>query len=158
MCFLLADLIAQQYTASVPRTTIIRTEAHALATTPEIRADVERTVAAYRRGVRALCSVLMVHMPEISKAKSKCQAIEALFHATAQRPTVRYPVLDRILGKMPSYLRRAAIEHAFGVVSSFQSNWSNWLDGEIGGEKREIGTRSRAWVFPTCSRRSTAAT
>lgn len=122
--------------------TIIRAEAHALSTTPEVRADVERTVAAYRRGVSALCGVLMVHMPEIAKAKSKCQAIEALFHATAQRPTVRYPVLDRILGKMPSYLRRAAIEHAFGVVSSFQSNWSNWLDGQIGGKKRELGSRS----------------
>ena len=137
---------------------IIRAEAHALCHHPEVRADVERTVAAYRRGVSALCGVLMVHMAEIAKAKSKCQAIESLFHATAQRPVVRYPVLDRILGKMPSYLRRAAIEHAFGVVSSFQSNWSNWLDGQIGGKSASSARGRRAWASATCFRRCTAAT
>jgi len=122
---------------------IIRTEAHALATTPAIRADVERTIAAYRRAVRGLCGVLMVHWPQLARlrSKGKCQAIEALFHATKQRPVVRYPVLDRMLGKMPSYLRRAAVEHAFGVVSSFQSNWSNFLDGEVGGQSRALGAR-----------------
>ena len=40
---------------------IFRSEAHALVTTPEIRADVERTVVAFRRTVRALCGVIMVH-------------------------------------------------------------------------------------------------
>ena len=39
---------------------IFRSEAHALVTTPEIRADVERTVVAFRRAVRALCSVPLV--------------------------------------------------------------------------------------------------
>jgi len=105
--------------------------------------------------VRALCGVLMVHWPEIGRlpSKGKCQAIEALFHATKQRPMVRYPVLDRMLGKMPSYLRRSAVEHAFGVVSSFQSNWSNFLDGEIGGKARADGARAprlgTSNVFPS---------
>ncbi len=133
--------------------TIIRTESHALATSPAVRADVTRTIDAYRRVVRALCGVLMVHWPEISRAKSKCQAVESLFHATKLRPVVRYPVLDRIVGKMPSYLRRAAIEHAVGAVSSFQSNWSNWLDGQIGGRDRKVGDRAPrlglANVFPS---------
>ena len=105
--------------------------------------------------MRALCGVLMVHWPEIARlpSKGKCQAIEALFHATKQRPVVRYPVLDRMLGKMPSYLRRAAVEHAFGAVSSFQSNWSNFLDGEIGGKARFVGARAprlgSSNVFPS---------
>lgn len=133
--------------------TIIRSELHALATTPEVRADVERTIAAYRRAVRALCGVIMVHWPALANAKSKCQAVEALFHATAKRPSVRYVVLDRMLGKMPSYLRRAAIEHAYGAVSSFQTNWNNWLDGEIGGKARALGTRAPrlglSGVFPS---------
>ena len=120
---------------------ILRAETHALSTTPEVRADVERTIAAYRRAVRALSGVLLVHWPEVSQAKSQCVATEALFHVTAARPAVRYPVLDRMLGKMPSYLRRAAIEAAFGAVSSFLSNWNNFLDGEIGGVKREDGAR-----------------
>jgi len=129
--------------------TIVRTEAHALATTPALRLDVERTITAYRRAVRAISGVLMVHWPDLAKLPSKgrgeamgrCQAIESLFHPTKHRPVVRYPVLGRMLGKMPCYLRRAAIEHAYGAVSSFQSNWSNWLDGEIGGKKRAIGGR-----------------
>ncbi len=119
--------------------TLIRAESHALSTTPEIRADVERTIAAYRRAVRAISGVLFVHWNEVSSAKSKCAATEALFHFTAQRPVVRYPVLDRMLGKMPSYLRRAAIEAAYGAVASFLSNWSHFLDGEIGGKSRDLG-------------------
>jgi IS605 OrfB family transposase len=131
---------------------IIRAESHALTTTPEVRADVARTIAAYRRAVRALCGVLMVHWPQVAQAKSKCQAVESLFHATAKRPFVRYAVLDRILGKMPSYLRRAAIEAAIGVTGSFLSNYSNWLDGQIGGKARSVGARAPrlgfANVFP----------
>lgn len=132
---------------------IIRTESHALVSSPEVRADIERTIAAYRRAVRALCTVLMTHWPELAQAKGKCQAVESLFHPTAKRPHVRYAVLDRMLGKMPSYLRRAAIEHAFGAVSSFQSNWSNFLDGRVAGAERELGTRGPrlglSGVFPS---------
>lgn len=120
---------------------IIRAEAHAVATSPEVRADVARSIDAYRRAVRALSGVILVHWPDLSHAKSKCQAVESLFHVTAKRPVVRYAVLDRMLGKMPSYLRRAAIEHAYGAVASFMSNYSNWLDGSIGGKARAIGAR-----------------
>lgn len=126
---------------------IIRTEAHALSASPQVRADVERTIAAYRRAVRALCTMLMVHWPEVSQAKSRCQAVESLFHATAKRPVVRYAVLGRMLGKMPSYLRRAAIEAAIGVTSSFLSNYANWLDGQIGGKDRTIGSKTPRMGF-----------
>lgn len=120
---------------------LIRCETHALATTPEVRADMARTIAAYRRAVRALCGVMMTHWGEIPRGKGKCAAAEALFHRTAQRPVARYPVLDRLIGKMPSYLRRAAIEAAYGAVSSFLSNWDGFLDGRIGGQTREVGAR-----------------
>ena len=129
---------------------IIRSEAHALSTSSALRADVERTVLAYRRAVRAIATVVMTHWPSLAKLPAKgkgeglgrCQAIEALFHATAGRTEVRYPMLDRFLGKMPSYLRRAAIEHAYGVVSSYLSNHDLWLDGEIGGKARAVGSRA----------------
>lgn len=123
-------------------TSIIRSEAHALGTSPEVRADIERTIDAYRRAVRALCTVLMTHWSDLASLSNKCQAVEALFHATAKRPRVKYPVLGRMLGKMPSYLRRAAIEHAVGVTASFQSNWSNFLDGQVAGKPRALGARS----------------
>ena len=120
---------------------IFRSEAHALVTTPEIRADVERTVVAFRRAVRALCGVIMVHWPEVAKASFTCNAVEALFHATAKRPVVRYAVLGRMLGKMPSYLRRAAIEQAHGAVASYLANYGHFLDGKIGGKARAEGAK-----------------
>ena len=72
-----------------------------------------------------------------NQSNSKCFALESLFHPTAKRPSARYSVLDRWLGKMPSYLRRAAIEAAYGLVSSYLSNYSNWLDDAA----RERGSR-----------------
>lgn len=120
---------------------VIRCESHDLATSPEVRDDIERTIVFYRRVVRALCTVLMTHWPELARAKSKSQAVEAMLHPTVKRPVVKYSVVSRMLGKMPSYLRRAAIEYAYGAVSSFQSNWDNFLDGEVGGKPREQGAR-----------------
>lgn len=116
---------------------LIRAEQHALMTTPEIRADMARTVAHYRRVVRALATLMLTHWSDIASAKSKCGAVEALCHATAKRPSVRYAMFARLFGQMPSYLRRAAIEAAFGVVSSYLSNYDNWLDDA----ERDRGTR-----------------
>lgn len=121
---------------------VVRCETHALASTPATRADVARTIAAYRRAVRALCRLVMVHWPEIATARSRCQAVEFLFHITAKRRVVRYALLDRMIGKMPSYLRRAAIEHALGAVASFLSNWDNWIDGQVGSRQRTLGARA----------------
>ena len=123
--------------------TIVRSEAHALRTTPELRLDVERTIAFYRRVVRMLATIAMTHWPELGSLNALKQpmALEALLHPTSKRPVVRYAVVSKVLGKMPSYLRRAAISHALGLVSSYLSNYDLWLDGEIGGEKREIGAK-----------------
>ena len=126
---------------------IIRTESHALSTTPELRGDVERTVAFYRRVVRLTATVAMTHWPAIGGLRSmeRQMALEALFHATKDRPVVRYPMLGAALGKMPSYLRRAALNAALGAVSSFLSNYDNWVTGSAAGKKvgtpRELGSR-----------------
>ena len=116
---------------------IIRSETHLLSTSPDVQASVERTIRTYRNAVRAVATIIMTHWPEISAADSKCMAVEALFHPTAKRPIAKYALLSRKLGKMPSYLRRAAIEAAYGAVSSYLSNYANWLDDT----ERERGTR-----------------
>lgn len=134
---------------------IVRTEAHTLGTNPRIREDVARTVAFYRRIVKMAATVAMTHWDTLGplRPKERQMALEALFHATADRPATRYPVLDRAMGKMPSYLRRAALSAALGVVSSFLSNYSNWLDDQIGGRTRGVGARAPrlgfANVFPS---------
>lgn len=134
---------------------IVRTEGHALATSPEVREDMTRTIAAYRRAVRMAATVALTHWPELGplRAKERQMALEALFHATKHRPRVRYAVLGAALGKMPSYLRRAALSAALGAVSSFLSNWDNFLDGEVAGRPREPGDRGPrlgvSRVFPS---------
>lgn len=107
---------------------LIRAEQHRLTITAEVRADMVRTVVHYRKVVRLLSTVIQTHWPTLAAAPSKCMAVEALCHPTARRPVVRYPMVARILGQMPSYLRRAAIEAAYGAVSSYLSNYANWLD------------------------------
>ncbi len=42
----------------------------------------------------------------------------------------RFP-FDRHFPKMPSYLRRAAIQHALGSVSSYQTRLGLWGKGEL---------------------------
>ena len=122
---------------------IIRSEMHALTTSHAQREDIRRTIAFYRRAVRMAATVAMTHWDELAplRSKERQMALEAMFHATKDRPRVRYPVFDKAIGKMPSYLRRAALSSALGVVSSFLSNYSNFLDGEIGGKPRKIGAR-----------------
>src|SRR6516225_9047225 len=95
---------------------IYRTEQHGVAATPDDVRDVERTIAFYRRAVRLLCTLILTHWPEIQAQDSiKRQGfIEGLLHVTKERPIVKYGVIDRALGKTPSYLRRAAIEAAYG--------------------------------------------
>lgn len=126
---------------------IVRSEAHALATTPAIRADVERTIAFYRRVVRCLASVAITHWHTLGplRSKERLTEMEALVHATKLNIAPRYPMMGRIMGKMPSYLRRAAIHAGVGAASSYLSNYSNWLDESVPDEKgereRELGNR-----------------
>lgn len=111
------------------RNETIRTEKHGLRASNAALADLGRTVSEYRRLVRVLAGIIFVNLPELNKAPSKCFAVERLFHATADHPNPRYALVDRMFPKFPSYLRRAAIEAAFGAVSSFVSNYARWQSG-----------------------------
>ena len=109
---------------------LVRTEKHALKAGSEDLAAAVAAIAAYRKLVRALAGIALVHWPELTAAESRCFAFERLFHATADNPHPRYLTIDRMFPKFPSYLRRAAIEAACGAVSSYLSNYSNWLGGK----------------------------
>jgi hypothetical protein len=54
--------------------------------------------------------------------------LNVCFTPRPSAPVVRYAILRRQLGKMPSTLRRAAIDAAYGAVSAYLSHYSNWLD------------------------------
>lgn len=121
---------------------IIRSEAHALRMNHAMRMDVERTIAFYRRVVKMASTIAMTHWPEIGSltGNEPAKSLERLIHPTSKRPIIRYAVVSRALGKMPSYLRRAALEHAVGCVSSFLSNYSNWIDA-LNDKSRAMGAK-----------------
>ncbi len=69
-------------------------------------------------------------LAEIPDAKRRFNAAEHLVHTTKKNPA-RFD-FDLRFPKMPSYLRRAAIQHALGTVSSYETRLELW---EKTGEK-----------------------
>lgn len=108
---------------------IIRTDRWLLKPTTAQRSWINRTQARYRAYVDALIGVVCVSWPEVAAAKSQCQAVESLIHATSRRPAVKYPYFDHRFPKFPAYLRRTAIRVAVGQVSSFVTRYGSWQSG-----------------------------
>ena len=74
-------------------------------------------------------------LAEIPDAKRRFNAAEHLVHTTKKNHAcfdfdIRFP-------KMPSYLRRSAIQHALGTVSSYKTRLDLWekIDGKSGKPK-----------------------
>ena len=82
------------------------------------------TVEVYRQAVDFLIGVVLEEwntLKEIDRSLEKQRAIENTIHHTKTNPCPKYD-FDSRFGKLPSYLRRAAITEAIGKVSSYKSN------------------------------------
>ena len=94
---------------------------------------VRQTLEIYRSAVYYLTEIyeqVWEELAEIPDAKRRFNAAEHLVHTTKKNPA-RFD-FDLRFPKMPSYLRRAAIQHALGSVSSYET----WMDlWEKSGEK-----------------------
>ena len=80
---------------------------------------VRQTLEIYRSVVSYLTEIyeqVWEELAEIPDAKRRFNAAEHLVHTTKKNPA-RFD-FDLRFPKMPSYLRRAAIQHALGSVSS----------------------------------------
>lgn len=108
---------------------IIRTDKWILAPTSSQKILFERTISEYRRLVKALTGVVLVHWTFIKDANDLIMAVEHLMHRTAKRPKVKYSYFNESFHKFPSYLRRAAIEAAVGQVSSLLTRYYEWQGG-----------------------------
>lgn len=64
---------------------------------------------------------------------------EKLIHSTRDN-TARYPEFDRKFKNFPSYIRRAVTAKALGMVSSYVSNYKNWL---------ALSPAERGWMNPS---------
>jgi len=64
-------------------------------------------------------------------SKEQLNYIETQTISTKSHPNPKYNFSNKFY-KFPSYLRRSAISTALGLVSSYKSNYSNWLQNKKG--------------------------
>ena len=99
---------------------------------------IRQTLEIYRAAVSYLIGIYVQvweELAEIPDAKRRFNAAEHLVHTTKKNHAcfdfdIRFP-------KMPSYLRRSAIQHALGTVSSYKTRLDLWekTDGKSGKPK-----------------------
>lgn len=98
----------------------------------------DETVSAYQKAVAFFLHVCDREWTDIEplKLKERNNYMERLTIRTKRNPEPKYD-LNQCCYKMPSYLRRAAIQEALGDYSSYASNHENWVkNGQKGREPK----------------------
>ncbi|MFP4120488.1 MAG: IS200/IS605 family accessory protein TnpB-related protein [Coleofasciculus sp.] len=117
----------------------IRTDVWQLVMTSKQRQLAILTVAEYRYFLKPLVLISYWNWGKLSQLNSneRVNTQELLIHKTADNPNPKYYwYFHKAVGnhpsfrKFPSYLRRAAIQDALGIVSSFVTRWDAWKRGE----------------------------
>lgn len=106
------------------------------------------TIKIYREALSYLINIYHKEweaLSAIKSAKGRFNEAEHLVHTTKTNKA-KYD-FDARFYKMPSYLRRSAIQTALGCISSYRSNLKNWeADGKV-GKKPELQTE--LFAMPT---------
>ena len=106
----------------------------------------DKTVQIYRDAVNYIVEVALLRFEDISslqaengvpKEKVRMAFVESLIHTTQSNAAV-YKKFDQNFYKFPSYLRRAAIFEAVGIVSAYKSLVKNWEDGGRKGNRPRL--------------------
>lgn len=116
---------------------IIRTDVWQLAVSSAVKAQMLATVEEYRFYLRPLVVLVNAQWTRLAAMTAACRvnAVEKMIHATAKNPAPKHSYFHKIIAKrsslrkFPSYLRRAAIADAIGIVSSFQTRYRDWQAG-----------------------------
>ena len=97
----------------------------------------EQTVEIYRNAVSFFIDVCDKewHILESLNSLERCRKIEELTLQTKKNQNPKYDFNERFY-KMPSYLRRSAINTATGCYSSYYSNLKNWEDNPVGNRPK----------------------
>lgn len=111
----------------------------------------KETVAVYRHAVDYLITVCLDNWDDIAARKgvNRLTYTETLIHVTKCNPNPVYDDFDVKFYKMPSYMRRSAINEAIGKVSSYKSNLGNWIKDPVG---KEPSRPKAGYVFPSMYR------
>ena len=90
------------------------------------------TIKIYQRAVSFCVSTFENEWSSISSvtdSKQRKGYAERLIHSTKSNQA-KYPEFDKQFFKLPSYLRRSAINTALGHLQSYHSNLENWLNSK----------------------------
>ena len=113
----------------------VRTDIWKLAISNLQKKQLRLTVAEYRFFLKPLVLIAYWNWRKLSSktSKEKINYLEKLFHRTKANPHPKYGFyfqkalhIHPSFRKFPSYLRRAAIAEAIGIVSSFVTRWNKW--------------------------------
>ena len=116
---------------------MIRTDVWTLKVTSLEKKLLLLTVAEYRRFLKPLVFIVNAEWKSIGNLtdKEKVNYLEKSIHVTSQNTQIKYLYYQKVIDKypsfrkFPSYLRRAAIADALGIVSSFQTRYREWQSG-----------------------------
>lgn len=106
------------------------------------------SISIYRKAVDFLIDVCFNEWDNISAIKGNLlqqQYVERCIHSTKNNLVPIYD-FDTKFYKMPSYMRRGAINEAIGKVSSYKSNLVNWQNNPIG---KKPSYPKAGYVFPS---------
>lgn len=101
----------------------------------------DSTVAEYRKAITYLIPIVNDNWADLLPLMNlkRQQMVERWIHETKENtPTYDF---DKKFKHFPSYLRRAAITDAIGVVSSYRSNWQNWKDAGCKGHEPKLALK-----------------
>jgi len=93
----------------------------------------KETVSIYNRAVDFFLEVALTNWMELSGLRNleQCRQMELYTVVTKKNPNPKYDFSTEFY-KFPCYLRRAAINEALGMVSSYHSNLANWESTKTG--------------------------
>lgn len=116
----------------------VRTDVWDLSVSPEQKRGMILTIEEYRRFLKPLVLIVnaqWVKLAQLTTKEERVNAIEKAIHPTTQNPQPKHHYYQSLVQKypsfrkFPSYLRRAAIADALGIVSSFQTRYREWQSG-----------------------------
>ena len=112
----------------------------------------EATAVLYRRAVDYFIDIMLKHWDSsfstITNSTFVVRVTELLCWPTAKRPLTKYD-FGTSFYKFPCYLRRAAINEAYGLVSSYQTRLKQWQTNPQG---KEPGLPKAGRTFPAMYR------
>jgi putative transposase len=115
----------------------IRTDIWDISALAEQKCQMILTVEEYRKYLFPLVIAINSQWVNLANltAKERINAVEKTIHKTADNPNPKHKYFQLVINrypsfrKFPSYLRRAAIADAIGIVCSFQSRYYQWQSG-----------------------------